>query len=187
MKFISIGKFCCTNGASNPDCCVNNGRGPFCCENGASNPDCCLNNGKGKYCCKNGASNPDCCLNNGKDEDNPKCKKITTTTTPKPKIITSTTTTRKPATTTRRLTTTTKFRGPSYLPIGKITTPASAHSDRTYTWGTFANTWSSKWNYTVGTGTWIPYTRDYTLPPTTTTPRYERKDGQNEKSLKYII
>lgn len=28
--------------------------------NGADNPDCCLNGGRGQYCCTNGADNPEC-------------------------------------------------------------------------------------------------------------------------------
>lgn len=158
------------------DCCVNNGKGPFCCQNGSDNADCCKNGGKGKYCCTNGAINPECVL-----------ARITTTTTTTRKLRTDPTTTTQRRTTTTRRTTTSKFRGPPYLPIDKRTTPPSAYSDRTYTWGTFANTWSSRWNYTVGTGTWIPYTRDYTIPSTTTTPRYQRKDGQDDNSLKYFI
>jgi hypothetical protein len=94
------GKYCCTNGANNPQCQLptttratqppTTTRPRPKCSNGAPDsayPDCCLNaGGKGKYCCTNGANNPTCELaTTTRATRPPTTRALPTTTKPRPK------------------------------------------------------------------------------------------------------
>ena len=135
------GPFCCTNGADNQDCCVNGGRGKFCCTNGATNADCCANGGRGKYCCTNGADNPTC--------EGP--------TRPTPRLTPATT--KKP------------FKGPTYLPVARVTTERPLLTTQTYTYGS-RPTFTYRFSFTNGAWTYVPRSTSYTTRATTTTPKY---------------
>ncbi|XP_070500941.1 mucin-5AC-like [Chironomus tepperi] len=185
------GPFCCTNGANNIDCCTNGGKGKYCCTNGAETPDCsvpkisttekyvpttttrgvttttrpttrrpdCQNGGTLPHCCENGANNKDCCVNGGKGKycctngaNNPNCELPVVTTTTRP-------------------ITTTKFRGPSYLPIARVTTERPSTTTATYTYGS-RPTYTYRFSFTNGAWTYIPRSTHYTTRETTTTAKY---------------
>ncbi|KAG5680337.1 hypothetical protein PVAND_009848 [Polypedilum vanderplanki] len=194
------GPHCCLNNGVGPNCCTNGGSGKYCCLDGSEDsPDCKPRRIETKttttqkpivYTTTTTRASPPVFTTTTTQ----RTQVFTTTTTPRPQVFT-TTTTRKPEcpngkgrlpyccengaqnancelpTRPTPLTTKKVFRGPTYLPVARVTTERPATTTQTYTYGS-RPTFTYRFSFTNGAWTYVPRSTSYTTRATTTTAKY---------------